>query len=305
MTDLPVLKPRAQSWGLISLILCLLAGILIYWLLSDSKPKPKAKPIQASPLTNGLITAFSMPNSTSPKQRAFITPKLTSLKPKRRMIKFKPNKLLQLRQNAPLQMYTMSSKQAQSQLKTRVTPSPKPKYLDNPDKTIVQGTLIPAVLLTAINSELAGMITARVTTDVYGRGGKRILIPRGTRLIGSYRQASNMTQQRVFMIWQRLIRPDNVSLQLNAPSVDPLGQTGSEALWRNTHFWTRFGQSTLLSVLSYGAANVGENDYRAALSERLQATAGSLLPPKTNRQPTLFVAQGTAVQVMVAQDLVF
>ena len=86
---------------------------------------------------------------------------------------------------------------------------------------IAQGKLIDAVLETAVNTDQPGMLRALVSNDIYGDSGRTILLPRGSRLIGQYNSDVARGQSRVFVIWQRVIRPDGIDVQLDS------GGTGS------------------------------------------------------------------------------
>ncbi|TIS15774.1 MAG: TrbI/VirB10 family protein, partial [Mesorhizobium sp.] len=94
------------------------------------------------------------------------------------------------------------------------------------DAMIPEGTLIPGILETAINSDLPGQIRAITSQDVYSFDGRRVLIPTGTRLIGEYQSEVTRGQKRIFVIWTRLIRDDGVSVRLSSIGTDSLGRSG-------------------------------------------------------------------------------
>ncbi|MBP7340231.1 TrbI/VirB10 family protein, partial [Niveispirillum sp.] len=78
------------------------------------------------------------------------------------------------------------------------------------------GSIIAAALVTGLNSDLPGTATAQVTENVYDTvTGQILLIPQGTRLIGTYDSRVSFGQERALLVWQRLIRPDGTSLQLD------------------------------------------------------------------------------------------
>lgn len=112
-----------------------------------------------------------------------------------------------------------------------------------------QGTVIPAVLETGINSDLPGFVRAIVGRDVRGYDGTTVLIPRGSRLIGQYRNAVAVGQSRAFVVWSRLITPAGLSLDIQSPGTDATGRSGI-AGETHSHFFRRFGNAILLSVLS-------------------------------------------------------
>ena len=175
--------------------------------------------------------------------------------------------------------------------------------------TIVgQGTLIPAVLESALDSTRAGPVRALVSGDVRGFDGSRILIPRGSRLFGDYRADLQPGQNRALITWTRLVRPDGVAIAIGSPASDPLGRAGVRGKV-NSHFLERFGAAILQSSLDIGvnlASRLGNNNSPVIVA--LPGTTQALAQPLTQGaqiRPTLRVRQGTALSVFVARDLDF
>lgn len=171
---------------------------------------------------------------------------------------------------------------------------------------VPQGAVIPAVLETAINSDLPGFTRAVVSRDVYSFDGRNVLIPRGSRLIGQYRSAVSLGQSRAFVIWSRVVRPDGVSVQIGSPGTDELGRGGLTGEV-DRHFFSRFGGSILLSVLNAGVAAIGGTpSTQIAIGSPSQANAAaSAVQTGDNIVPTIKVAQGEGVRIFVARDLDF
>lgn len=180
--------------------------------------------------------------------------------------------------------------------------------MTNLDTIVTQGATIPAVLETAINSDLPGFTRAIVSRDVQGFDGKKVLIPRGSRVIGQYRNALSLGQSRVFIIWTRLIRPDGVTVQIGSPGDDALGRGGLTGDV-NTHFFGRFGGAILLSVLSAGTAAIAGTPSTQITIGSPAAAAGAAasasVPTTTDILPTIKVKQGAAITIFVARDLDF
>lgn len=169
-----------------------------------------------------------------------------------------------------------------------------------------QGTIISAVLETALNSDLPGFARAVVSLDVRGFDGSQVLIPRGSRLIGQYRSGVSQGQSRAFVIWTRLIRPDGASIQIGSPAGDTLGRAGLEGQV-DRHFIERFGSSILLSVINAGVASAVRGPSTQVLIGSSQDAAGlaAAISPPAAIPPTIKVAQGAPVRVFVARDLDF
>jgi type IV secretion system protein VirB10 len=180
--------------------------------------------------------------------------------------------------------------------------------LDNPGAIVQQGTIIAGVLETAINSDLPGFVRAIVSQDVRSFDGSRVLVPRGSRLIGQYRSGLTTGQSRAFVIWTRLIRPDGVSVQIASPTTDTLGQAGLGGVV-DTRFFRRFGAAILLSVIGAGldslASNTNDNDIVIRNSEQAQNVASIALEREINIPPRIRVAQGTPIRIFTTRDLDF
>ncbi len=186
-------------------------------------------------------------------------------------------------------------------------PSARASSLSDPAGTVVQGAIIPAVLETALNSDLPGYARAIVSRDVRGFDGSRVLIPRGSRLIGQYKSGVATGQSRAFVVWTRLIRPDGVSVQLASPVTDETGQAGVGGKV-DRHFAQRFGAAILLSVVSGAASSLGNGSSSTVVigsSGDASSAASQALQTDGKISPTIRVAQGTPVQVFVARDLEF
>ncbi|WP_341487125.1 type IV secretion system protein VirB10 [Pararhizobium sp. A13] len=202
--------------------------------------------------------------------------------------------------------------------------SAKARQIGRLDAMIPEGTLIPGLLETAINSDLPGQIRAIVSQDVYSFDGRRVLIPTGTRLIGEYQSEVTRGQKRIFVIWTRLLRDDGVSVRLNSIGTDSLGRSGLTGLvdnkWRE-----RFGSAILLSIVGAGSSYLtgygsgqfsssgdGEsNSDRAAelaretIAQTFSDMANQALAENLKISPTIRVHQGERIFVYVRQDLDF
>jgi type IV secretion system protein VirB10 len=172
--------------------------------------------------------------------------------------------------------------------------------------TVPQGTLIPAVLETGLDSSHAGFARALVQRNVRGFDGARVLIPRGSRLIGEYGSDVSQGQKRAFIAWNRLIRPDGVTIAINSPAADPVGRGGVRADV-NSHFFARFTGAILQSVLDVGvnlASRSSHSPVVVALPGSFQGTTSTVTQP-AQIAPTLKVKPGTSISVFVARDLDF
>lgn len=145
----------------------------------------------------------------------------------------------------------------------------KATKFDRTDALVPQGTMIRGFLETAINTDLPGMVRAVVREDVRSLDGRRILIPKGSRLVGEYKSGLARGQKRIFVVWSRVIRSDGISAEIASPGADRLGRAGLTGDI-DTHFWERFGSAIMLTVIG-GAA-----EYVSALGDTASATAQSI-----------------------------
>jgi type IV secretion system protein VirB10 len=189
------------------------------------------------------------------------------------------------------------------------------KTLPHPSWTVPAGEMISATLETAINSELAGMARAIVTRDIYALSGNKLLIPKGSTLVGQFNAAVSQGQSRIFVVWNRVQMTNGVIVTLNSPSSDPIGRTGQAADYIDRHFFERFGSGALLSVLGAYTSSGGVNgqdevnnslsQYRMNVAGGFQQAANQTLQQDMQTKPLLQVNQGAAINVFVAHDLDF
>lgn len=175
----------------------------------------------------------------------------------------------------------------------------------NPATSVPQGTVIQAVLETALDSNRPGFARAIISRDVSSFDGSRVLIPRGSRLLGEYKADLSQGQNRALIQWHRLTRPDGTIIDVDSPSADPLGRAGVKGKV-NTHFFARFGNAILQSTLDIGVqlATRRAAGNTVILAPNL-ATQNLVTQKPEEIRPTVTVKQGASVSVFVARDLDF
>jgi len=173
----------------------------------------------------------------------------------------------------------------------------------DPKTTVTQGTLIPAVLETAIDTDVPGYVRAVVSADVRSFDGSRVLVPRSSRLIGQYKSGLQAGQKRAYVIWTRLIRPDGVSVNIASPAIAFSGEAGLAGKV-NTHFFERFGSAMLLSVIG-GLSAVTGGTTGLVIASGGQSAAAAAVGQSANIGPTVRVRQGEPIRVFTARDLDF
>ena len=180
------------------------------------------------------------------------------------------------------------------------------------------GSIIPGVMVTGVNSDLPGQIIAQVRSNIYdSSSGRYLLIPQGSRLTGMYDSQITYGQQRILIIWKRIIFPNGQSMDIQGmPGIDMQGYAGFKGDINN-HTMRLFGSAILMSVIGTGAqlAVPISNDplapltVRQALAQSLNSNlvnmSSSITAKNLNIQPTLEVQPGYEFNISVTKDMVF
>ena len=179
------------------------------------------------------------------------------------------------------------------------------KAMVNPATTVTQGTLIPAILETAIDTNVPGYVRAVVSQDVRSFDGSKILVPRSSRLIGQYQSGLQNGQKRAYVIWTRLIRPDGASVNLASPAIGFDGTTGLAGKVSGNSFFKRFGSAMLLSVVG-GVGSLATGGAAGVLIGGASSSAAATAAQQDGqRSPTVRVRQGEPIRIFTARDLDF
>ncbi|HEX7853639.1 MAG TPA: TrbI/VirB10 family protein [Sphingobium sp.] len=176
---------------------------------------------------------------------------------------------------------------------------------------IVAGSVIAASLITGLNSDLPGLVTAQVTQNVYDSAtGRTLLVPQGARLLGKYDSLVAFGQKRALVIWQRIILPDGSSLQIdNMPATDPSGY-GGLADKVDFHSWALLKGVGIATLLGVGAELQfsGGSDLVQAIRQSTQtnvARAGDQITARgLEIQPSITIRPGAPVRLLVQKDIV-
>jgi type IV secretion system protein VirB10 len=189
-----------------------------------------------------------------------------------------------------------------------ITPAVRPSVLPTLRLLLPKGAFIDCTLETAIDSTLPGMTTCVTATDTFSADGTVVLLPRGTKLVGETRGELQQGTSRVFVLWTEARTSSGVVIPLDSPGTDALGRSGLAGKV-NRHFWQRFGAAILISVIN-GAVQYGvqsQNQGGAVIYDpgATQGVMTEALRGTVNIPPTVTVANGTRIQVLVARDVDF
>lgn len=179
------------------------------------------------------------------------------------------------------------------------------------------GFVVPATLISGINSELPGQIMAQVSQDVFDTAtGKWKLIPQGSRLVGAYSSNVAYGQARVLVAWQRIIFPDGKAMDIGSmPGADSAGYAGFTDQVNN-HYFRLFASAFLMSGVTAGislsqptqngtTAPTASSAMSEALGQQLGQVTAQLISKNMNIAPTLEIRPGYRFNVMVTKDMTF
>jgi type IV secretion system protein VirB10 len=196
-------------------------------------------------------------------------------------------------------------------LSNRVVPQLSPFELK-------RGSVIPATLITGLNSDLPGRITAQISQNVYDSAtGRRLLVPQGAKLFGRYDSKVSFGQDRVLVVWTDLIFPNGSTLQIG-------GMTGTDAQGYggfkdrvDRHLWRTFGSAALVAVIGTGidmsmpesstlaTQDTASDAARRNFAESFGRVAEQTISKNLDVQPTLKIRPGYNFNVLVDQDIIF
>ncbi len=190
-------------------------------------------------------------------------------------------------------------------------------FIRSPDALLVRGTYLRCVLETRIITDVPGYTSCLVTEPVYSINGRTLLLPKGSKIYGSYN--GGPVAKRVDVIWDRITTPNGIDVAMSSPGVDGLGSAGVPGQY-TAHWGQRIASALMISLIAdafkYAAAENGpesttisnsgfamQNPYESATARTMERLANQAL--ENQRQPTVTVNQGTVMNVYVAKDVDF
>lgn len=181
-----------------------------------------------------------------------------------------------------------------------------------------RGSVIPATLITGLNSDLPGRITAQVSQNVYDSGtGYRLLIPQGARLFGRYDSKISFGQERVLVVWTDLIFPNGSTLQLGGMAGTDVEGYGGFKDKVDRHLWRAFGSAALIALIGTGidmsmpesstlaSQDTASDAARRNFAQSFGRVAEETISKNLSIQPTIRIRPGYKFNVLVDQDIVF
>ncbi|WP_297600078.1 DNA type IV secretion system protein ComB10 [Helicobacter sp. UBA3407] len=183
-------------------------------------------------------------------------------------------------------------------------------------RSIRAGRLIPALLTSAISSDLSGIITAQIEQDIYASMGEAVLIPRGSKAIGFYNNEVKMGQKRLEIKWREIITPQGVNIMLtDAIVADNMGMSGAVGSVNNKfleRYGIAYGISTLTNVLLLsiaGKIDNANNGYAEEVYSQAKSDINTIVQDIISRsqqiQPTIEIKSGSRIFIVPTNHMWF
>ena len=211
-----------------------------------------------------------------------------------------------------------SSTQPQTQHQAAPTPALRNADLNRAtgkDHVIFEGTVLESVLVNRLNGDFAGPVICQISTDVYSRDHAELLIPAGSRALGETKKVNDVGQERLAVVFHRLIMPDGYAVDLDqAPGLNQIGETALKDKVNN-HYFRIFGASIAIGAIA-GLSTIGTNNsavtglptsnasaYREGVAGSLSQSSLRILDRFLNIPPTITIREGHRVQIFLTEDL--
>lgn len=182
---------------------------------------------------------------------------------------------------------------------------------DGKQYRIFEGTVLESVLTNRLNGSFSGPVNCMLTANIYSRDGQHLLVPQGTRALGEVKRVSNFGQDRLAVVFHRLILPDGYSVSLDQfQGMNQIGETGLRDQV-NHHYMQVFGISLAIGAIAglaqadtqNGIYQSSSDAYRQGLSESLSQSSLRILDRYLNILPTVTIREGHRVKIYLADDL--
>ena len=194
------------------------------------------------------------------------------------------------------------------------------QYINKPDALLVRGTYIRCVLETRIITDIPGFTSCLVTEPVYSINGRRLLLPKGSKMLGSY-NVQDPKFPRVSVIWDRITTPNGIDVSMASPGIDNLGSAGHPGQL-NSHWGSKISAALFISLLSDAFKYAGEKNgpttttvtsggqvieqpFQSNTARTVERLANQAVDRYSSRPATVTINQGTVVNIYVAKDVDF
>ncbi|HEY0333420.1 MAG TPA: TrbI/VirB10 family protein, partial [Stenotrophomonas sp.] len=194
-------------------------------------------------------------------------------------------------------------------------------FLDRPDTLLLRGTYVRCALETRIITDVSGFTSCLVAEPVYSVTGRRLLLPKGSKVLGQYGSGA-VKGERVAVVWDRIVTPTGIDVSMASPGIDNLGSAGHPGQL-DAHWGQRVASALFISLLSDafkyygekygpeattaypGTGAVVQDPFQSNTANTVQRLAEQAVDAAGQRPPTVTLSQGAIVNVYVSRDVDF
>ena len=190
-------------------------------------------------------------------------------------------------------------------------PDPELTRAEGGSYRLLEGTILDTVLTNRLNGAMAGPVNTLLATDVYSHDRQSLLIPQGTRVLGEVKPVASFGQQRLAVVFHRIIMPDGYSVSLDQfQGLNQVGETGLRDQV-NHHYLEIFGASIAIGAIAglsqantmYGINESATDAYRQGFSTSVSQSSLQILDKFLNILPTFTIREGHRIKIYLATDL--
>lgn len=275
----------------------------------------------SSPLPTGILPATSSPADPALTAAQSGLPALPAdFQQTLEALQAQQEKLLAQQQQQLAAATSAAALPSTGQAQSQATPTPAHRNADlnaatGKDHVIFEGTELESVLVNRLNGNFAGPVICQISTDVYSHDHSGLLIPAGSRVLGETKKVNDVGQERLAVVFHRLIMPDGYTVDLDqAPGLNQIGETALNDKVNN-HYFRIFGASIAIGALA-GLSSIGANNsavtglptsnlsaYREGVTANLSQSSLQVLNRFLNIPPTITIREGHRVRIFLTQDL--
>jgi type IV secretory pathway VirB10-like protein len=195
--------------------------------------------------------------------------------------------------------------------RSHAKPDPELTLADGQNYRLLEGTILETILTNRLNGSLAGPVNTMLTTDVYSHDRQHLLIPQGSRVLGEVKPVASFGQQRLAVVFHRIIMPDRYSISLDQfQGLNQIGETGLRDQV-NHHYLEIFGISIAIGAIAglsqantlYGISESATDAYRQGFASSLSQSSLRILDRFLNILPTFTIREGYRIKIYLASDL--
>lgn len=306
---------RAARWLLMVFFIC--AACILMVAVNTGKKEKSAKTPSSTEVAVSGLPPLVLPPPPVPSPTG--TPENTETWESRKrsgnlLVESKGNSVIATTAHSPALQNPPAAAQTDlgNRLAGTVTPKARASHIGDRSFLLAKGTALDCVLETAMDSSLPGLVTCRLSRDVWSDNGRVLLMEKGSQLVGEYQGGMRQGQARLFALWTRVKTPNGVVVSLDSPGADTLGRSGHEG-WVDNHFWERFGAAILMSLVRDSLTAIANSTGGGSNNTNIYSTSDGggakivekILESTVNMPPTLIKNPGESIRVMVARDLDF